>query len=258
CGGPTVRREIRTVSPGERDRFFNAFRSLKQSGQIEQLAASHNRNQATIHSGSNFLVWHRAFTDRFAQMMRGAGSEMYYWRWEWDYQAPHTSAIYQSWMTGGNGDGSGCVRDGLMGSLGTYNYPSPHCLQRRFNGGNSITPWWSDGQVAGMISSARSYNDIRNAIEFGPHPFIHSNTGGDVATMYSPNDILFFLHHAEIDRIYYMWQLQNMGTRRTAYDGNNQDGSAARLTDPLPDLQGTVGDYMDPRGGRLCYTYDDL
>jgi tyrosinase len=77
-------------------------------------------------------------------------------------------------------------------------------------------------------------------------------------------DPIFFLHHTQIDRLWWLWQQQNPRNRTFAYNGfhNTDDGSqgpAVTLNDVLPmgglAADGIVRDYMDIKGGKLCYTY---
>lgn len=79
-------------------------------------------------------------------------------------------------------------------------------------------------------------------------------------------DPMFFLHHAQVDRLWWIWQQQSPATRTFAYNGfhnaNNPDGSngpPVSLDDLLPMLglgaDVTVRSMMDVRGGSLCYTY---
>ena len=39
-------------------------------------------------------------------------------------------------------------------------------------------------------------------LEATPHNTVHNTIAGDMATMLSPRDPIFFLHHANIDRIW--------------------------------------------------------
>ena len=77
-------------------------------------------------------------------------------------------------------------------------------------------------------------------------------------------DPLFFLHHTQVDRLWWIWQQQNPGARTFAYNGNipNPDGSAGAavtLNDKLPmgglAADGIVRDVMDVKNAKLCYKY---
>jgi tyrosinase len=74
---------------------------------------------------------------------------------------------------------------------------------------------------------------------------------------------LFFLHHAQVDRLWWLWQQQDPA-RLSVYNGEawhlGETGSReVSLDDKL--LMGgieddvTVRDVIDTQGGRLCYTY---
>lgn len=70
---------------------------------------------------------------------------------------------------------------------------------------------------------------------------------------------MFFLHHTQVDRIWWLWQQQNPQARTFAYDGPREDGTAATLDDYLPmfglapDVR--VREVMDVSTTSLCYVY---
>ena len=64
------------------------------------------------------------------------------------------------------------------------------------------------------------YSTFRPALEGGTglspghgsmHNGIHGWVGGDMVRMSSPNDPIFFMHHAQIDRIWAIWVRQHPG-----------------------------------------------
>lgn len=79
-------------------------------------------------------------------------------------------------------------------------------------------------------------------------------------------DPVFFLHHAQIDRLWTLWQNANPGSRTTAYGGNRDqsdgDGSVV-ATATLADIMSfdgladeiAVRAVMSTTSGVLCYTY---
>jgi tyrosinase len=50
------------------------------------------------------------------------------------------------------------------------------------------------------------------AIETAPHDPVHDIIGDVMSTMYSPLDPIFYLHHANIDRLWHAWALPYAGT----------------------------------------------
>jgi len=90
---------------------------------------------------------------------------------------------------------------------------------------------------------------------------------------WAPNDPMFFLHHAMIDKIWYEWQLRS-STNKNAFGGGSISiqvdpvGAAAYPNGAPPFLDTssaipgdglwdgyTVQDVMDTVGGKLCYIY---
>ena len=52
-------------------------------------------------------------------------------------------------------------------------------------------------------------NAFEPLIESAPHNPVHNLIGGIMATMHSPNDPIFYLHHAQIDRLWHAWAMPN-------------------------------------------------
>lgn len=74
-------------------------------------------------------------------------------------------------------------------------------------------------------------------------------------------DPVFFLHHAQLDRLWWVWQNRDHGKRKMMYDGVVADGSEVRAdVDDRLDMGGlaegiVVRDVLDVEGGVLCYRY---
>ena len=54
----------------------------------------------------------------------------------------------------------------------------------------------------------------------GMHNGVHGWVGGDMGAMTSPNDPIFFMHHAQVDRIWSIWQRKHAGVAN--YNDSNQ------------------------------------
>lgn len=81
----------------------------------------------------------------------------------------------------------------------------------------------------------------------------------------SPNDPIFFPHHFNIDRLWYVWQMENPSVRTYEYGGNKKTGSKvmdAKLTDVLH-MFGLAADLLvnqtmnTTSGGIFCYVYSN-
>lgn len=74
-------------------------------------------------------------------------------------------------------------------------------------------------------------------------------------------DPIFFLHHGQIDRLWWKWQSEDLEVRSLAYDGPSSHNSsiAAQLADELemiglaPNIP--VSSVMTINNGILCYKY---
>lgn len=94
--------------------------------------------------------------------------------------------------------------------------------------------------------------DFYQQTESPPHNNVHISVGSDMGTMYSPNDSIFWLHHAFVDKQWNDWQQLNPRNARV-YGGTNSDGSPALSDDRLHPYNHRVADVFDTRN--LCYIY---
>ena len=100
----------------------------------------------------------------------------------------------------------------------------------------------------------------------GGHFTLGGDPGNDVFT--SPGDPAFYLHHANIDRVWWIWQ--KLSPRERQFSDNAIAGSRTFLNDP-PSANGTlddeiefgyaagparqIRDLMSTVGGPFCYVY---
>jgi tyrosinase len=133
--------------------------------------------------------------------------------------------------------------EGLVRQLGrsVSKLPTPKDVESLYKIGQYDTDPWNTEAIS-----------FRNQCEgwYGPglHNLVHNWVGGDMTAGTSPNDPIFFLHHANVDRIWWKWQ-QRWGI-------DNYQGPPGRgQTDLMPHLQNnaTPADVFDihARG----YTY---
>jgi tyrosinase len=264
-----------------------------------------------VHWTGQFLPWHRWFIHTFEKSLKekcGYTGVAPYWNWTID--APN---FYESswWKDsdpvsglGGWGDPNNDYRvpDGALSNF-QISYPGPHTIRRNFTLYPFQVPFpiFSKPQKLGNASiSAYEVNAVLDApagdfkafqVAFeapeGSHSGPHALTGGDLAGTcpetvpdcipgftWTPNDPLFYLHHAMVDKIWYDWQSRDPINVRS-FDGGSvqQTGSldaykqypnggppylsleSIMPTDGMfPEV--TIGDVMDTTGGFLCYVYE--
>lgn len=91
-------------------------------------------------------------------------------------------------------------------------------------------------------------------------------TGDPAGDIYSsPGDPMFFLHHAQIDRTWWIWQMQDIATRQYAVSGtitfeNNPPSRNGTLDDNINLGYNagniTIREAMSTLAGAFCYTYE--
>ncbi|PVV02444.1 hypothetical protein BB560_003105 [Smittium megazygosporum] len=261
CAGQRIiRSEIRSLSESERTKFFSVVTKAHKIGWFDWFSFVHNTYAGTIHGCSIFLPWHRKFIREFEHMLRNYDPDLAlpYYDAAIDGDDPASSVFFKPEYIGGDGVGENrCVMDGPLAGA-NVGVPNERCLQRMFDGGpGHLNPWQTPESVTSDIQIAVDFSDFANRIETGLHAYVHVGIGGDLFTNYSPNDIAFFLHHSNLDRIWWKWQNTNAKNLQD-YGGKNIDETPAKITDKM-DFYGTlVSDVLLLGYGDMCYGYTDL
>jgi tyrosinase len=169
--------------------------------------------------------------------------------------------------------GGGCVANGaFVPSAFMLNFPTRDCLRRDF------IPWimntFPDPKLVQNVLDQPDYTAFARAVEGLPsfdtpniHGSGHFGIGGVLGTCgnaaNSPGEPLFYLHHGNLDRVFWEWQQKDLKTRLshvggpiTPFDYGGQNvtldfeigmGVLARNV--------TLKSLLDTKGGTLCYTY---
>jgi tyrosinase len=121
-------------------------------------------------------------------------------------------------------------------------------------------------EVIASIHQLPSFKEFASELESRPHGAVHTAIGGDMMPSTSPNDPIFFMHHAQVDRLWALWQQEDPEVREKDYSGfktqNKYDGSV-RLEASLTDIMNfsglskdlTVEQVMSTKSNILCYKY---
>ncbi|KAE8385645.1 hypothetical protein BDV23DRAFT_188018 [Aspergillus alliaceus] len=186
------------------------------------------------------------------------------------------------------GTGGGCVESGPFANFqvhmapldenliqsyaslppNTFDY-KPRCLTRSLNP-YIVAPFNNQTVVDQLLASS-------NIIEFltimepsgfddmGLHGGGHHAVGGDLANLFiSPQDPMFMLHHAMIDRLWSLWQGEDRPNRRNALNGTTiiYDPPSAPLVTldtvmefGVLDSTRRVREVMDSMDCEYCYVY---
>ncbi|KAJ1955982.1 hypothetical protein GGI12_005430 [Dipsacomyces acuminosporus] len=257
CSRIATRKEIRNLSASEWWTVQSTLKRMNDYGWFAWFAYLHAKNFDTVHSCEMFMPWHRRFLQDFESiaMRFNPAFVLPYWDELRDFANPAGSAIFASNYLGGNGQGSNrCVTSGAQGGW-TLSYPNNHCLRRQYNNGRTMNPWYSPEYIQSVLARSPSMTDLRPGLEYSLHGAIHLAVGGDMNSDPSPNDFIFWLHHANIDRLWNVWQ----NTGNHLWDITGVDARGQRLT-----LDSSIAAYNEPIRtvmqlgyGNQCYQYDN-
>ncbi|RYP71321.1 hypothetical protein DL771_004898 [Monosporascus sp. 5C6A] len=189
-----------------------------------------------------------------------------------------------------NAGGGGCVTEGPFKDLGPKSTvfddippnpradgfgSNPRCLRRDVNkyAAAFTTANWTyalitENQDIDSLQQVMLGTPAKNdwGVHLGGHYTIGGDPGGDFWA--SPGDPVFYFHHGMIDRIWWLWQMQDPDNRMTAVAGmQSVDPSmpSAVIAEedmvdlawlapavPVADLLNNIGGH----GGRFCFIYD--
>ncbi len=239
------------------------------------------RNAA--HVGPIFLPWHRhmlILLERQLQRVLGDSSfGLPYWDWGTDGELPTSqqrqSALWAANCMGGDGTpvSSGPfaasqwqvrVEATPTGSLRT----TQRGLRRQFSQRVNLPAQQQVRAVLAVASyDASPWDDseqqsFRNLLEgWQPSPpslhnVIHVWVGGDMGASTSPNDPVFYLNHANVDRIWAAWQRDNPTARYVPAQNDANAPRGHRERDPVFSIVRPAPTPADLIDVSAIYSYD--
>ncbi len=236
-----IRKNAATLSDAERDRFLTALATFNDRGRGRYGDFRNVHTEAgspEAHGSTGFLPWHRNFLLDLERELQAIDPSIAMPYWRFDQPAP-------SLFTGD-----------FMG------VPNPHGTLQ-FSAVNPLQFWVTDGtpgivrpvrfntqtQHANVFSEASTlllggqdaqYEAFRQ-LEGNPHGTAHTSFGGSISSIPTAvKDPLFFLLHANVDRLWAKWQWHFQ-----RFD--------VESTDTFP-AQGKAG---DPGANRVGHNLDD-
>ncbi len=226
CDGPREddlchRKDARRLTADEQDRFLAAFDQANSLGGLAPMVDIHANAVHQMHGNPRFLPWHRVYLVKFEQLLTSIDPTVClpYWRSS-DQQA------FPSWLLG---------FEPTVGLLG-----GPHTVTRNI-GAFATLPGAAD--VAAAMAN-NTFNPFAGALE-GIHNSGHVWVGGSMQSVpTAPADPVFWMHHAEIDRIWAEWQAVNPVQHPPL-------AGAAAVMDPWPETETDTRSITD-----MGYTYD--
>lgn len=195
----TVRKRASALTTAEQTRFLNVIKAMINApgdpNPYGNLVANHANHDFNMHPNmgpvatQRFLPWHRVFVLKVEKMGQAIDPEFFipYWRWAVDRAVPPWLAAFQP----------------------TVKLPGDNQTVTR----NPPRPGWTLPTSAQINNALRAttFTNFVTAID-GPHGRVHNWCNGTMSDIqWSPVDPLFWLHHAEIDRLWSLWQAQRPG-----------------------------------------------
>jgi tyrosinase len=287
CVSPPIRREWRTLSTAAKKEYVEAVQCLatkpslfRDDGSLyDDFPWVHQQTAPSAHVAASFFPWHRYYIHVYEQALKndcGYKGQLPYWDWSADWKDFANAPVWDNERGfGGNGDPSAqisvgegrCVTNGPFAGLKAMFYGEsyePHCLSRGFQTGAELEEL-SDlirPDVIEDIMQKKDFSAFSEALEKNAHHFISGSIRGDFAKYTGPYDPVFFLHHANLDRLWWNWQQEDPENRLLAYNGQTPKDAtfpSVQLADML-DVGGlswkvSVKEVMETNKGLFCYQY---
>jgi hypothetical protein len=179
----------------------------------------HSTGFPTVHTDQWFLHFHRAYLTEFEDILRQKDCRITLPYWSFS-QRPMDPYGYLPFTQQGMGDNGDCVVDGPFASWIPADKTT--CLARNFAEPPVLPTFTQLNQIISLAGA--DFVSLANMLQYSYHNGVHVTIGGDAMTTRSPNDPLFFLLHANIDRVWNLYQ--NMNT--------NYFNNYPFLDDPIP------------------------
>ncbi|MCH7564918.1 MAG: tyrosinase family protein [Gemmatimonadetes bacterium] len=202
-----VRRDQVTMSAAERTRFRDGIDALIADGTFGDLVVSHAgadgsflfRNHGFVPPSSisiqRFLPWHRVYLRRLEEALQQVDSRIFlpYWRGWADRGIP-------AWL-------ADFTPDVALPGSGIDGQPNPLPVTRAENPSRYPTISMVQTELA-----PADYTQMTTRLEGGSHGAVHMAVGGTMRNaVIASADVLFWMHHCEIDRLWSLWQAVRQG-----------------------------------------------
>jgi tyrosinase len=206
------RKDHRRLTADEQNRFLNAFSQLNALSALGALVDIHSNAIHQMHGNPRFLPWHRMYLLRMEELLMAVDPTVCipYWK-------SSEEQAFPTWL--------------LSFTPTVHLATGPHTVFRNI-GAFSLLP---DSAAVGGAMANSTFTTFAPALE-GIHNSGHVWVGGSMGSVpFAPTDPIFWMHHAEIDRIWAQWQ--------TAHPGQNPSlTGAAAIMDPWSETEADTRD----------------
>lgn len=199
---PTTRYDVTVFTPGSRQltSLTNGVAAMKARPASDPTSWAYQANihaifcdnpppgTTAVHYSWRFLPWHRAYLFYLEKILRAASGDtsfsLPYWNWSTDLNLPA-----QYW-----GQGNPLFDPTRQVGPGDQVDPS----------NTEITTLLQIGTFPRFGGEEQEGN--AGSLEVGPHNYVHGWVGGDMGQFATAAlDPIFWAHHANVDRVWYLW-----------------------------------------------------
>jgi tyrosinase len=256
-----IRKDAQSLTAAERDRFLAALGTLNGggSGRFREFRDMHVlAADAELHGNVGFLPWHRAYILDLERELQAIDPSVALPYWRFDRAAPRVFS--REFM--GVSNNAGRVQFSPGHPLNTWRTDAQLGITRVLGFAAGSAPPNPRNEVAtlalGGAAPNASYASF-DRMEIDPHGLAHSafSFGFITSRHTAPRDPLFFMLHANVDRLWAKWQWRHRRTdpaepRAFAAAVPNRVGH--RLADTMWPWNGITGPPRPPTapGGRFA------
>lgn len=187
------RKDQAVMTETERSRYICAFNMINNDGTLGQLVDTHAEMHMQ-HTNARLLPWHRIFLYLFEEALHNYHPDVCVPYWDWSKPEEQQ---FPNWLTG---------------VLPTVQTPTRTVNVIRSPGSGG---WLASIAGATPGAMAKTTYDEFSAPINGIHGSVHIWVGGTMSdASVSPADPVFWLHHANLDRLWWVWYQSPQGNHQ--------------------------------------------
>jgi tyrosinase len=213
------RKDQEELTETERSRFLCALNVLIANGTFGQLVDIHAEPHQ-MHHTARFLPWHRVYLWRLEEALHQVHPDVCLPYWDWTKASQQT---IPAWLAS--------VTPTVVTPTRTI------AVMRAPQSSASLGMIAANAPAALAQSTFASFASQLESI----HDSVHVWVGGSMAVVSTaPADPLFWMHHANIDRLWWQWQQSSQGSGK-----NPPLAGAAAVMDPWPQTEPDTRDIAN-------------
>ncbi|MGW4204181.1 tyrosinase family protein [Streptomyces sp. NPDC004726] len=265
-----TRKNQRNLTRTEKRRLVDALLALKRSGEYDEFVRMHgdfyvpdgDDRPRAAHMAPSFFPWHRRYLLEFERALQRVDSGVTIPYWDWTTDDSPASSLWAEDFLGGTGragdrqvmtgpfaytngnwridsgitDGRYLTRD-LGRPSNPVSLPTKDDVARALKETRYDTAPWDSTVRTGFRNVIEGWN-TGDGQRWRNHNRVHRWVGGLMLGATSPNDPVFWLHHAYMDLLWVRWQREHP---RSGYEprtrlpqGDPQHGRVFALDEPIP------------------------